>query len=119
MAMENELFRNLKQKPVTLQFPYEREEPVEGVRAKVSWNIDKCVGCLLCVRVCPGNAIEILGRGRKAEIKYNIGRCLFCGECVDVCPTKAIYTTKEFELVFNSQREMIIHFKRKKRSGSD
>ena len=70
MAMENELFRNLKQKPVTLQFPYEREEPVEGVRAKVSWNIDKCVGCLLCVRVCPGNAIEILGRGRKAEIKY-------------------------------------------------
>ena len=114
MAMENDMFKNLKEKPVTLRFPYERVEPVEGIRAKVSWDIEKCIGCSLCVRICPGNAIELIGRGRRAEIRYNVGRCLFCGECVDVCPTKAIYATEDFELVFNSRREMITHFKRKK-----
>ena len=115
MAMEDDMFRNLKEKPVTIQFPYEHVEPVEGVRAKVSWDIDKCIGCRLCVMICPGNAIQLVGRGRQAEIKYNVGRCILCGECVDVCPTKAIYATKEFELVFNNRRGMITHFRRKKR----
>jgi len=115
VAIENDMFKNLKEKPITLQFPYERREPVERIRAKVSWDIDKCIGCRLCVMICPGNAIQLIGRGRQAEIKYNVGRCIFCGECVDVCPTKTIHTTKEFELVFNNRREMIIHFKRKKR----
>jgi len=114
--MENDMFKNLKEKPVTLQFPYEREEPVEGVRAKVSWEIDKCIGCRRCVIICPGNAIELIGRGRQAEIKYNVGRCLFCGECIDVCPTGTIYATKEFELVFNNRREMITHFRRKRKT---
>jgi len=118
VAMEDDLFRSLKEKPVTLQFPYEHSEPVKGVRAKVSWDIDKCIGCRLCVRVCPANAIELTGRGRQAEIKYNVGRCIFCGECVDVCPTEAIYTTRELELVFNNRREMIIHFRRKKQKKS-
>jgi len=119
VAMEKDMFRNLKEKPITLQFPYERVEPVEGVRAKVSWDIEKCIGCGFCVRICPGNAIELIGRGRRAEIRYNVGRCVFCGECVDVCPTKAIYTTRELELVFNSRREMTIHFRRKKKPRTD
>jgi len=117
--MEDDMFKNLKEKPITLQFPYEREEPVERIRAKVSWDIDKCIGCHLCVRICPGDAIELIGRGRQAEIKYNVGRCIFCGECVDVCPTKAICTTREFELVFKRRREMIIHCRRKKKPRSD
>ena len=116
MAMENDMFKNLKEKPITFQFPYERREPDERIRAKVSWNIDKCVGCRLCVTICPGNAVELIGRGRQAEIRYNVGRCILCGECIDVCPTGAIYPTKEYELVFNNRREMIIHFRRKKRS---
>jgi formate hydrogenlyase subunit 6/NADH:ubiquinone oxidoreductase subunit I len=113
--MEDDLLRNFREKPVTLRFPYERVEPVEGIRAKVSWEINKCIGCRRCVIVCPGNAIQMIGRGRQAEIKYNVGRCIFCGECVDVCPTETIYPTKEFELIFSNRRQMIIHFRRKRR----
>ena len=115
--MESDLLRNFKGRPVTLRFPYEREEPVEGIRARVSWEIDKCIGCRRCVVICPGDAIRLIGRGRRAEIKYNVGRCIFCGECVDVCPTGTIYPTGEFELIFTSRRQMTIHFRRKKRPG--
>jgi NAD(P)H-quinone oxidoreductase subunit I len=114
MAMEGELFRSLREKPVTLLFPHERAEPVEGIRAKVTWEIEKCIGCNLCVRICPSRAIELTGKGREAEITYDVGRCIFCGECVDICPTKAIYATKEFELAFTRPRQMIIEFKRPK-----
>jgi formate hydrogenlyase subunit 6/NADH:ubiquinone oxidoreductase subunit I len=111
--MEDELLKNLKEKPATLKFPYERAEPYERMRAKVSWEIEKCIGCMLCEKICPSNAIIVIGKGREAEIVYNVGRCIFCGECVDICPTKTIYTTKEFEIAFTRQKQMITHFKRK------
>jgi len=112
--------RNLLEKPSTLRFPYERMEPVERMRAKVSWQIDKCIGCSLCVKVCPSAAIKLIGRGRKAEIEYNVGRCIFCGECVEICPTQTIFTTKEYELTFTRTRQMVTRFRRtkKKRKAS-
>ena len=88
--MQDELFRSLKRKPATLRFPYERDKPAERMRAMVAWEIEKCIGCMLCKKICPSNAIELIGSGRKAEIAYNVGRCIFCGECVDICPTKTI-----------------------------
>jgi formate hydrogenlyase subunit 6/NADH:ubiquinone oxidoreductase subunit I len=113
--MEEELLRSLGKKPVTLLFPHEQAELVEGIRAKPSWLIENCVGCNLCVRICPSRAIKMMGKQRDAEIIYDVGRCIFCGECVDVCPTKAVYTTKEFALAFIRPRQMIIEFKRPKK----
>lgn len=117
MAMEDELIGSLRKKPITLRFPYERAKPVEGTRGRVTWVIEKCIGCTLCERICPSKAIELIGKGRYAEIRYFIGRCLFCGECVDVCPTEAIETTKEFELVFTDPNEMILEFRRTKKDA--
>ncbi|MFB0501926.1 MAG: 4Fe-4S binding protein [Candidatus Bathyarchaeia archaeon] len=115
MAMEDDLIKSLMKKPITLRFPYERARPVERMRGKVAWKIEKCIGCTLCAKICPSEAIELIGEGRNAEIRYHIGRCLFCGECVDICPTKAIETTKEFELAFTQPKEMILEFRRTKR----
>ncbi len=115
MAMERELFKSFRRKPVTLRFPYERDQPVERMRAKVSWEIEKCIGCALCAKICPSNAIELIGEGRKAEIRYYLGRCIFCGECVDICPTQTISTTKEFELAFTRPEQMTIEFRRSKK----
>lgn len=118
MAMEGDLLRNLSKKPITMRFPYERAKPVEGMRGKVTWEIEKCIGCALCERICPSSAIELIGKGRSAEIRYYVGRCLFCGECVDICPTEAIETTEEFELAFTQPHKMIIEFRRAKNAIS-
>jgi len=112
MAMEKELMKNLTKKPITLRYPSEKATPVEGIRAKVAWDIEKCIGCGLCPQVCPSKAIELTGKGSEAEITYYLDRCLFCGECVDICPTKTIKTTSEFELAFTSRKETTIYYKR-------
>ena len=118
MTMERELLKSLTEKPITLCYPSEKATPVEGIRAKVAWEIEKCIGCGLCPQICPSKAIELTGKGSKAEITYYLDRCLFCGECVDVCPTKAIKTTSEFELAFTSREETTIHYKRSETSSN-
>ncbi len=108
--MERELLKNVAKKPATLRYPSEKTPPVEGLRARVTWRIEACIGCRLCAQACPAAAIEVGGTRVAAEITYRLDRCLFCGECVDVCPTRAIETTAEYELAFTTPSEMTVTF---------
>jgi len=114
MTMERELLTNVAKTPATLRYPAEKTPPVEGMRARVTWRIEECIGCRLCAQACPAEAIAVGGTRAAAEITYRLDRCLFCGECVDVCPTRAIETTTEYELAFTTPDEMIITFTRAK-----
>lgn len=49
---------------------------------------DSCIGCGLCERVCPSNAINVVNETKKAEIDKSL--CHQCTECKDVCPKNAI-----------------------------
>ncbi|MFP4416990.1 MAG: FAD-binding protein [Chitinispirillaceae bacterium] len=55
-------------------------------------DLEKCIGCSLCVRACAQDAIEIAEK--KAVIDLN--KCNYCGACVDACKKyQAITITKE------------------------
>ncbi|MDD5636052.1 MAG: 4Fe-4S binding protein, partial [Atribacterota bacterium] len=69
---------------------------------------DKCIGCRLCVRVCPSRAIEFIPDEKK--IKIRIDRCIFCSQCNDICPVNCLHMSEDF-LLANEDRlspEMIV-----------
>lgn len=47
---------------------------------------DKCIGCVHCMRVCPTQALRVIGG--KATLFGK--RCVDCGECMRACPVNAI-----------------------------
>ena len=53
-------------------------------------NTDKCVGCGLCAKLCPMNAIEL--KDKKAVRNTDI--CNNCGRCIPTCKLNAIEAEK-------------------------
>jgi len=111
MAMQKELMKSLAKKPVTLRYPFEKLTPPNGFRGKLEWDSEKCVGCGVCVRICPAFALEMVGKGLTAELRYYLSRCAFCAQCVESCPRDALKTTDQYELA--SYEHVIVEFKRK------
>ena len=48
---------------------------------------DKCVGCELCVDVCPTEVFE-MNDGKASPV--NAEECLGCESCIEVCEESAI-----------------------------
>ena len=80
----------------------------EKFRGKIAYDKESCIGCRLCIRVCPSRAIEFLPEEKK--IKIRIDRCLFCSQCNDVCPTNSLSMSEDFLLANEDRldRDMIV-----------
>jgi len=73
--------------------------PIEtppGFRGKIQYDKEKCIGCKLCIKVCPTDAIEY--KPEEKKIKIYLARCAFCSQCTDVCPVKCLSMSDEFLL---------------------
>lgn len=117
--MESELLTSVTRKASTIAYPNRTRPPVDGLRGRVIWQIETCIGCGLCPQTCPAEAIVMTGKSAQAEITYYLNRCIYCGDCVIVCPTQSIKVVPEYELAFTDQQHMVIHYYRSRPSPED
>lgn len=97
----------------TIQFPHEQIPVPDNGRYKLHNEIDDCIVCDKCAKVCPVDCITIepiksateFGRTSDdtpkriyaAKFDIDMGKCCFCGLCTTVCPTECLTMTKEFD----------------------
>jgi NAD(P)H-flavin reductase/ferredoxin len=80
--------------------PIYHERPVERSEPFMDRDLNLCILCGRCVRICKyhqgRSVIDFVGRGSKTCIGQAFGHslleagCQFCGSCVDVCPTGSL-----------------------------
>jgi NADH-quinone oxidoreductase subunit I len=112
-ASDNNYFKQLEKGTNTIQYP-KQELPVPEVgRYQLDVEIDDCIVCDLCAKICPVNCIdiesikatEVIGQtsdGSKkmlyaAKFDIDMAKCMYCGLCTIVCPTECIVMTNQYD----------------------
>jgi NADH-quinone oxidoreductase subunit I len=97
----------------TIQYP-KQELPVPEVgRYQLDVEMDDCIVCDLCAKVCPVDCIDIeaikateaIGqtsdgttkRLYAAKFDIDMAKCMYCGLCTVVCPTECITMTNTYD----------------------
>lgn len=65
-------------------------------RGMIQYDRESCIGCRLCLRVCPAHAIEFLPETKR--IRIYVTSCVFCSQCNDVCSTGSLKMSGNFLL---------------------
>ena len=110
------LFKNMFSKPMTVKFPHESIPIPDRYRGEHKYDIDKCISCGLCAKICPNMAIEMVEvpdeykeKYPKKYLKIDLGKCCFCGLCEDICPKDAIKLSKNVFLATFDDSNVIRH----------
>jgi NADH-quinone oxidoreductase subunit I len=97
----------------TVQYPASTIPLPDNGRYRLHNEIDDCIVCDKCAKVCPVNCIDIepvrateeIGltsdgtpkRIYAAKFDIDMGKCCFCGLCTTVCPTECLTMTKAYD----------------------
>ena len=93
------LLNMMSKKTDTVLYPAVHAHVPDKFRGALKFHADKCIGCKLCMRVCPANAITIEKVADKQfKAIVHLDKCLYCGQCVDTCRKDALENTQNFEL---------------------
>lgn len=100
-------FKNLLRRPVTLQYPAQKQPMKERFRGMVDLYPQKCVICYQCIKICPTAALDLahnLKEDKKTKeitkFTFNTELCCFCGLCEEICPTDAIFLNHMYEVAY-------------------
>jgi formate hydrogenlyase subunit 6/NADH:ubiquinone oxidoreductase subunit I len=105
----------------TIQYPYEMQPIPDTGRYRLHNEIDDCIVCDKCAKICPVDCIEIEpikaveefgktsdGTSKRiyaAKFDIDMGKCCFCGLCTTVCPTECLTMTKVYDFSTSDIRE--------------
>jgi NADH-quinone oxidoreductase subunit I len=97
----------------TIQYPHQKLPIPEVGRYQLDVEMDDCIVCDLCAKVCPVNCIDIesikateaIGqtsdgttkRLYAAKFDIDMAKCMYCGLCTIVCPTECIVMTNQYD----------------------
>ena len=95
------------------QYPKEIIPVPDNGRYKLHNEIEDCIVCDKCAKICPVDCIDIepvraveeIGktsdgtpkRIHAAKFDIDMAKCCFCGLCTTVCPTECLTMTKEYD----------------------
>ena len=108
--------KTLVRKKVTYKYPDEPLKMPDRFRGIQHLDIEKCIVCQQCARVCPTDCITLTGKPnpdpeKKTKVvdtfDINFEICILCDLCTEVCPTEAIVMTNNFELAVYSRDELL------------
>jgi formate hydrogenlyase subunit 6/NADH:ubiquinone oxidoreductase subunit I len=112
--MLQDVLTSLVHRPVTERYPFERQPVPSRLRGKVLWDATKCIGCGLCVKNCPAEALELYVLDKKAKrfvMRYHVDRCLFCAQCTYTCPRGALsLSNQQWELAALSKEPFDVYY---------
>ncbi len=113
VGIESDEYFDQQTGTVTLQYPFESFPVPDNGRYRLHNEIDDCIVCDKCAKVCPVNCIDIepvkatedLGktsdgtpkRIHAAKFDIDMAKCCFCGLCTTVCPTECLTMTKVYD----------------------
>lgn len=97
----------------TIQYPHQTLPVPETGRYQLFVEMDDCIVCDLCAKICPVNCIDIesikatqaIGqtsdgttkRLYAAKFDIDMAKCMYCGLCTTVCPTECITMTNQYD----------------------
>ncbi|MFL5730633.1 MAG: 4Fe-4S dicluster domain-containing protein [Cytophagaceae bacterium] len=126
IGMQDENYFSQDKGIVTLQYPYESIPIPDNGRYRLHNEIDDCIVCDLCAKICPVNCIEIepvksaeeIGKTSDGSTKriyaakfdIDMAKCCYCGLCTTVCPTECLTMTKTYDYSEFDIRNMVYHF---------
>lgn len=111
---DNNYFKQVEEGTNTIQYPHQKLPIPEVGRYQLDVEIDDCIVCDLCAKICPVDCITIesiksttgsIGEtsdGSKkllyaAKFDIDMAKCMYCGLCTIVCPTECIIMTNQYD----------------------
>jgi len=112
-AISNDSYFDRREGIATIQYPHVRLPVPDTGRYRLHNEIDDCIVCDKCAKVCPVDCIDIepiraveeIGKASDgtpkriyaARFDIDMGKCCFCGLCTTVCPTECLTMTKVYD----------------------
>jgi NADH-quinone oxidoreductase subunit I len=107
--------KHIYRKPVTLQYPDERQVMPERFRGFVHNDMTKCDSCNICAKLCPVDCIyiESVGKGKERmmtryAIDYN--KCIWCSLCTENCHTGSITMSHDYDHAVYDRKTLVYEF---------